>query len=76
MQITNSRPVTLVYHWQNELQTEPHQNTEAAIARASELVDDPNVADMFIAEERAEPPRVVVLNPSQLRAECAGYKVV
>ncbi|MGH9830232.1 MAG: hypothetical protein ACREDR_44040 [Blastocatellia bacterium] len=76
MQTTNSRPVTLVYHWEKELQTEAYQSTEAAIHRASELIDNPDFADMYVTEERTEPPRAVILNPAQLRAECASRKTV
>ena len=72
--MTNFDPVTLVYCWQRELQTEFCQNIEAAITRASELIDNPEVADMFITEERAEPPRAVILNPALLRAECASRR--
>ena len=74
MKKTNLDPVTLVYYWQKALQLEPHQSTEAAIQRASELMDNPDIADMFITEERAEPPRPIILNPVQLRAECVGRK--
>jgi hypothetical protein len=57
MQTTDSGPVTLVFYWQKALQTEPYPSTEAAIQRASELMENPNIANMFITEERAEPPR-------------------
>jgi hypothetical protein len=75
-QMTNSGPVTLVYSWQRELQTESHQSTEAAITRASEFTDNPEVAGMFITEERAEPPRAVILNPAELRDECASRNAI
>ena len=72
--MTNFDPVTLVYCWQRALQTEFCQNIEAAITRASVLMDNPKIAGMFVSEERAEPPRAVILNPAQLRAECASRR--
>jgi hypothetical protein len=85
MQTMTTGPVTLVYSWGSlvltytqrnpgELQTEPFQSTEAAVQRACEIIDDPNVFNMFITDDRAEPPRRVIMNPLQLRTECQTRK--
>jgi hypothetical protein len=68
---TGTGPVTLVIIDANRRAfPETYQNIEAALQHASELLDNPSISEMFIAEERAAPPRPVILSPNQLRAEC------